>query len=62
MTQSEIVSVFKSALIAVDYDEERIRRNYEFSDLSGTARSICDVSLWRRSQAILRAIATPVSV
>jgi hypothetical protein len=45
MTQSEIASVFKRPLMAIGYDEERIRRNYEFSDLSGTAAHLRRIPL-----------------
>lgn len=37
MTKTDIVSMFKATLLAAGYDGARIRKNYEFSDLIGTA-------------------------
>lgn len=45
MTKTEIVSLFKVALCSVGYDEARIRRNYDFSDLTGDTAQVRNIPL-----------------
>jgi len=45
MTKTEIVSTFKEALNSVGYDEARIRRNYDFCDLTGSTAQVRRIPL-----------------
>ena len=45
MTKNDIASMFKAALKSVGYDEARIRRNYEFSDLTGSTNQVRRIPL-----------------
>lgn len=45
MTKTDIISLFRAALVSAGYDNERIRRNYEFSDLTGTAAHLRRIPL-----------------
>ncbi len=45
MTKTDIVSMFKAALVGAGYDDARIRKNYEFSDLIGTAAQLRRIPL-----------------
>lgn len=45
MTKTDIVSMFKAALVAAGYDDARIRRNYEFSDLIGDTAQLRNIPL-----------------
>src|ERR1017187_5942441 len=45
MTKTEIASVFKAALGFAGYDEARIRRNYDFCDLTGSVSEVRRIPL-----------------
>ena len=45
MTKTDIVSIFKSALVSAGYDEARIRRNYDFCDLTDSVSRVRRISL-----------------
>jgi hypothetical protein len=45
MTKTDIVSTFKAALNSIGYDEARIRRNYDFCDLTGTIAQVRRIPL-----------------
>jgi N-6 DNA Methylase len=45
MTKTDIVSMFKSALVSAGYDEARIRRNYDFCDLTDSVSRVRRISL-----------------
>lgn len=45
MTTVDIVSTFRAALTSVGYDEERIRRNYDFCDLTGSTAQVRRIAL-----------------
>jgi hypothetical protein len=45
MTKTEIISTFKAALNSVGYDEARIRRNYDFCDLTGSTAEVRRIPL-----------------
>lgn len=45
MTKTEIVSTFRVALSSIGYDETRIRRNYDFCDLTGSTAHVRRIPL-----------------
>src|SRR5271169_2934937 len=45
MTKTDIVSMFKAALVVAGYDEARIRRNYDFCDLTGSVSQVRRIPL-----------------
>jgi len=45
MTKTEIASTFKAALEFAGYDEARIRRNYDFCDLTGSSACVRRIPL-----------------
>src|ERR1022692_205435 len=45
MTKTDIVSMFKAALVVAGYDETRIRRNYDFCDLTGSVSQVRRIPL-----------------
>ena len=45
MTKTDIVSMFKAALTSAGYDAARIRRNYDFCDLTGSVSQVRRIPL-----------------
>jgi hypothetical protein len=45
MTKTEIVSLFRGALVSVGYEEARIRKNYDFCDLTGPVAQLRRIPL-----------------
>ena len=45
MTKTEIMSLFKGALVSVGYDDARIQKNYDFCDLTGPAAQLRRIPL-----------------